>query len=84
MRNGIPKRESKAGAISGILIGAIVLVLAALFGVFTLIKKRRALAQQKEGMIYQYIIQTSKLSTGLFFSSILKITCRTIQPGWTT
>uniref|UniRef100_A0A0E0HBN2 non-specific serine/threonine protein kinase n=1 Tax=Oryza nivara TaxID=4536 RepID=A0A0E0HBN2_ORYNI len=49
VRNGIPKRESKAGAISGILIGAIVLVLAALFGVFTLIKKRRALAQQKEG-----------------------------------
>ncbi|XP_066166965.1 probable LRR receptor-like serine/threonine-protein kinase At1g56140 [Oryza sativa Japonica Group] len=48
VRNGIPKRESKAGAISGILIGAIVLVLAALFGVFTLIKKRRALAQQKE------------------------------------
>jgi hypothetical protein len=30
------------------LIGAIVLVLAALFGVFTLVKKRRALAQQKE------------------------------------
>uniref|UniRef100_A0A0E0PJR5 non-specific serine/threonine protein kinase n=1 Tax=Oryza rufipogon TaxID=4529 RepID=A0A0E0PJR5_ORYRU len=48
VRNGIPKRKSKAGAISGILIGAIVLVLAALFGVFTLVKKRRALAQQKE------------------------------------
>uniref|UniRef100_A0A0E0L0C4 non-specific serine/threonine protein kinase n=1 Tax=Oryza punctata TaxID=4537 RepID=A0A0E0L0C4_ORYPU len=48
VRNGIPKRESKAGAIAGILIGAIVLVLAALFGVLTLVKKRRALAQQKE------------------------------------
>uniref|UniRef100_A0A0D3FTV1 non-specific serine/threonine protein kinase n=1 Tax=Oryza barthii TaxID=65489 RepID=A0A0D3FTV1_9ORYZ len=48
VRNGIPKSESKVGIIAGISIGAIVLVLAALFGVFTLLKKRRALAYQKE------------------------------------
>ncbi len=51
MRNGIPKSESKVGIIAGISVGAIVLVLAALFGVFTLLKKRRALAYQKEGII---------------------------------
>ncbi|EEE60691.1 hypothetical protein OsJ_14169 [Oryza sativa Japonica Group] len=52
VRNGIPKSESKVGIIAGISIGAIVLVLAALFGVFTLLKKRRALAYQKEELYY--------------------------------
>uniref|UniRef100_A0A0E0GYQ3 non-specific serine/threonine protein kinase n=1 Tax=Oryza nivara TaxID=4536 RepID=A0A0E0GYQ3_ORYNI len=52
VRNGIPKSESKVGIIAGISVGAIVLVLAALFGVFTLLKKRRALAYQKEELYY--------------------------------
>uniref|UniRef100_A0A0D9ZII4 non-specific serine/threonine protein kinase n=1 Tax=Oryza glumipatula TaxID=40148 RepID=A0A0D9ZII4_9ORYZ len=52
VRNGIPKSKSKVGIIAGISIGAIVLVLAALFGVFTLLKKRRALAYQKEELYY--------------------------------
>ncbi|KAG8086948.1 hypothetical protein GUJ93_ZPchr0010g7983 [Zizania palustris] len=48
VRNGVPKRKSKAGAIAGISIGASVLGLAALFGIFMLVKKRRRLAQQQE------------------------------------
>ena len=52
MRNGVPKRKSKAGAIAGIVIGASVLGLAALVGVFLLVQKRRRVAQQQEGIIY--------------------------------
>ncbi|KAF0928016.1 hypothetical protein E2562_037230, partial [Oryza meyeriana var. granulata] len=48
VRNGVPKRKSKAGAIAGISVGALVLGLAALFGIFMLVKKRRTMAQQKE------------------------------------
>ncbi|KAL5229725.1 hypothetical protein ABZP36_028501 [Zizania latifolia] len=48
VRNGVAKRKSKAGAIAGISIGASVLGLAALFGIFMLVKKRRRLAQQQE------------------------------------
>ncbi|TKW08444.1 hypothetical protein SEVIR_6G028100v4 [Setaria viridis] len=48
VRNGVPKKKSKAGAIAGIVIGASVLGLAALLGVFMLVKKRRRVAQQQE------------------------------------
>ncbi|KAF0924762.1 hypothetical protein E2562_014561 [Oryza meyeriana var. granulata] len=48
VRNGVPKKGSKAGAIAGILTGVSVLGLAG-FGMFMWIKKRRAMAQQKEG-----------------------------------
>ncbi|KAG8067616.1 hypothetical protein GUJ93_ZPchr0005g14826 [Zizania palustris] len=48
VRNGVPKRRSKAGAIAGILIGALVLGLVVIFGIFLLVKKRRTTAQQKE------------------------------------
>ena len=52
MRNGVPKKKSKAGAIAGIVVGASVLGLAALFGVFMLVKKRRRVALQQEGILY--------------------------------
>ncbi|KAG8042849.1 hypothetical protein GUJ93_ZPchr0088g33638 [Zizania palustris] len=48
VRNGVPKRRSKAGAIAGISIGASVLGLVVIFGIFLLVKKRRTTAQQKE------------------------------------
>jgi serine/threonine protein kinase len=48
VRNGVPKKRSKAGAIVGIVIGASVLGLAALFGIFFLVKKRRTMAQQRK------------------------------------
>ncbi|XP_015695988.2 probable LRR receptor-like serine/threonine-protein kinase At1g56140 [Oryza brachyantha] len=48
VRNGVPKRKSKAGAITGIVIGASVLVSAALLGIFLMIKKRRKVARQQE------------------------------------
>uniref|UniRef100_A0A0E0L0B0 non-specific serine/threonine protein kinase n=1 Tax=Oryza punctata TaxID=4537 RepID=A0A0E0L0B0_ORYPU len=48
VRNGVPKKRSKAGAIIGIVIGASVLGLAALFGIFFLVKKRRTMAQQRK------------------------------------
>ncbi|KAG2640971.1 probable LRR receptor-like serine/threonine-protein kinase At1g56130 isoform X2 [Panicum virgatum] len=48
VRNGVPKKKSKAGAIAGILIGALVLGLAALFGIFMLTKRRRRLARQQQ------------------------------------
>ncbi|CAO2189367.1 unnamed protein product [Urochloa humidicola] len=48
VRNGVPKKKSKAGAVAGIVIGATVLALAALVAVFMVIKKRRRLAQQQE------------------------------------
>uniref|UniRef100_A0A0D9WEF9 non-specific serine/threonine protein kinase n=1 Tax=Leersia perrieri TaxID=77586 RepID=A0A0D9WEF9_9ORYZ len=49
VRNGVPKRRSKAGTIAGMSIGVLVLGLGVLFGIFMLIKKRRIMAQQKEG-----------------------------------
>jgi hypothetical protein len=52
VRNGVPKKKSKAGAIAGIVIGASVLGLAALVGVVMLVKRRRRVAQQQEGMKY--------------------------------
>uniref|UniRef100_A0A0E0DP06 non-specific serine/threonine protein kinase n=1 Tax=Oryza meridionalis TaxID=40149 RepID=A0A0E0DP06_9ORYZ len=48
IRNGVPKRRSKAGAIAGITIGALVLGVVSLFGIFLLVKKRRTIAQQQE------------------------------------
>uniref|UniRef100_A0A0E0HBI5 non-specific serine/threonine protein kinase n=1 Tax=Oryza nivara TaxID=4536 RepID=A0A0E0HBI5_ORYNI len=48
VRNGVPKRRSKVHTIAGILIGASILGLAALFGIFMMVKKRRTMAQQKE------------------------------------
>ncbi|XP_006655141.1 probable LRR receptor-like serine/threonine-protein kinase At1g56130 [Oryza brachyantha] len=48
VRNGVPKRKSKAGTIAGITIGASVLGLIALFGIFMFVKKRRRMAQQQE------------------------------------
>ncbi|AQK40948.1 Putative leucine-rich repeat receptor-like protein kinase family protein [Zea mays] len=48
VRNGVPKKKSKAGAIVGIVIGASVLGLAALAGIFMLVQKRRRAAQQQE------------------------------------
>ncbi|CAL5079477.1 unnamed protein product [Urochloa decumbens] len=48
VRNGIPKKKSKAGAIAGIVTSASVFVLAALFGIFMFTKKRRRLARQQQ------------------------------------
>ncbi|XP_025820401.1 probable LRR receptor-like serine/threonine-protein kinase At1g56140 isoform X1 [Panicum hallii] len=48
VRNGVPKKKSKAGATAGIVIGASVLGLAALVGVFMLVQKRRRVVQQQE------------------------------------
>ncbi|XP_062195410.1 probable LRR receptor-like serine/threonine-protein kinase At1g56130 [Phragmites australis] len=48
VRNGVPKKKSKAGAIAGIVIGASVLGLAALAGIFMLVQKRRRVALQQE------------------------------------
>uniref|UniRef100_A0A0E0DNX3 non-specific serine/threonine protein kinase n=1 Tax=Oryza meridionalis TaxID=40149 RepID=A0A0E0DNX3_9ORYZ len=48
VRNGVPKRRSKVHTIAGILIGASILGLAAIFGIFMMVKKRRTMAQQKE------------------------------------
>uniref|UniRef100_A0A0A9CS15 non-specific serine/threonine protein kinase n=1 Tax=Arundo donax TaxID=35708 RepID=A0A0A9CS15_ARUDO len=41
VRNGVPKKKSKAGAISGIVIGASILGLVALFGIFMFTKKEK-------------------------------------------
>ena len=54
VRNGVPKRRSKAGAIAGITIGALVLGVVSLFGIFLLVKKRRTIAEQQEGINYFY------------------------------
>ncbi|KAG2632561.1 hypothetical protein PVAP13_2NG113400 [Panicum virgatum] len=48
VRNGVLKKKSKAGAITGIVIGAAVLGLAALFGIFVFTKRRRRLARQQQ------------------------------------
>ncbi|KAF2929893.1 hypothetical protein DAI22_05g089600 [Oryza sativa Japonica Group] len=48
VRNGIPKRGNRTGVIAGVLIGSLVLGLATFFGIFIVVKKRRAMAQQKE------------------------------------
>ena len=55
MRNGVPKKKSKAGAIAGIVIGAAVVGLAALAGIFMLVQKRRRVAQRQEGIKFKYI-----------------------------
>uniref|UniRef100_A0A0E0PJM1 non-specific serine/threonine protein kinase n=1 Tax=Oryza rufipogon TaxID=4529 RepID=A0A0E0PJM1_ORYRU len=55
VRNGVPKRRSKVHTIAGILIGASILGLAALFGIFMMVKKRRTMAQQKEEELYNLI-----------------------------
>ncbi|KAK3121399.1 hypothetical protein QOZ80_8BG0652310 [Eleusine coracana subsp. coracana] len=48
VRNGVPKKKSKTGAIAGIVIGAFLFGLAALAGIFVLVHKRRRAAQQQE------------------------------------
>ncbi|KAJ1288757.1 hypothetical protein BS78_02G112500 [Paspalum vaginatum] len=48
VRNGVPKKKSKAGAISGIVIGCSVLLLAALFGMFMFTKRRRRQAREQQ------------------------------------
>ncbi|CAO2200913.1 unnamed protein product [Urochloa humidicola] len=48
VRNGVPRKKSKAGAIVGILIGTLVLGLAIVAGIFTLVQKRRRVAQRQE------------------------------------
>ncbi|KAF0899480.1 hypothetical protein E2562_019970 [Oryza meyeriana var. granulata] len=48
VRNGFPKKKSKAGTIAGVVIGASFFGLAALVGIFIVLKKRRRTAQQKE------------------------------------
>jgi hypothetical protein len=48
VRNGVPKKKSKAGVIAGIVIGASVIGSAALLGIFVLVKKRRKAARQQE------------------------------------
>ncbi|GJN09499.1 hypothetical protein PR202_ga27512 [Eleusine coracana subsp. coracana] len=48
VRNGVPKKKSKTGAIAGIVIGAFLFGLAALAGIFVLVQKRRRAAQRQE------------------------------------
>ncbi|GJN09501.1 hypothetical protein PR202_ga27514 [Eleusine coracana subsp. coracana] len=48
VRNGVPKKKSKAGAITGIVIGSFLFGLAALAGIFILVQKRRRAALQRE------------------------------------
>jgi hypothetical protein len=60
VRNGIPKRGNRTGVIAGVLIGSLVLGLATFFGIFIVVKKRRAMAQQKEGIILLVSISDSK------------------------
>ncbi|KAK3121398.1 hypothetical protein QOZ80_8BG0652300 [Eleusine coracana subsp. coracana] len=48
VRNGVPKKKSKAGAITGIVIGSFLFGLAALAGIFVLVQKRRRAALQRE------------------------------------
>lgn len=50
VRNGVPKKKSKAGAIAAIVIGTSILGSVALAGIFLLIKKRRKVARQKEDL----------------------------------
>ncbi|PAN10187.1 hypothetical protein PAHAL_2G077300 [Panicum hallii] len=58
--NGVLKKKSKAGAITGIVIGASVLGLAALFGIFVFTKRRRLARQQQE--LYDLIGQPDAFS----------------------
>jgi serine/threonine protein kinase len=48
VQNGVPKKKSKAGTISGVVIGASFFGLAVLVGLFMLLKKRRRTSQRKE------------------------------------
>ncbi|XP_040382722.1 probable LRR receptor-like serine/threonine-protein kinase At1g56130 isoform X2 [Oryza brachyantha] len=48
VRNGVPKKKSKAGTIAGAVIGASFFGLALVVGIFMLLRKRRRTAQQKE------------------------------------
>ncbi|XP_040382780.1 probable LRR receptor-like serine/threonine-protein kinase At1g56130 isoform X2 [Oryza brachyantha] len=48
VRNGFPRKKSKAGTISGVIVGTSLFVLAAVVGVFMLLKKRRTMAQRRE------------------------------------
>ncbi|RCV10253.1 hypothetical protein SETIT_2G097500v2 [Setaria italica] len=61
VRNGVPKKKSKAGAIVGVMIGASVLGLAALFGICLFTKRRRRLAQQRQEL-YDMIGQPNVFS----------------------
>ncbi|CAD6220476.1 unnamed protein product [Miscanthus lutarioriparius] len=61
VRNGVPEKKSNIGAISGIVIGVSVLVLAALFGIFMFKKRRKRLARQQQEL-YDLIGQPNVLS----------------------
>ncbi|PVH36396.1 hypothetical protein PAHAL_6G065700 [Panicum hallii] len=63
VRNGVPKKKSKAGAISGIVVSASVLGLAFLTGIFMLVQKRRRIAQQQEE-IYNMVGRPNVFSSG--------------------
>uniref|UniRef100_A0A0D9WEG1 non-specific serine/threonine protein kinase n=1 Tax=Leersia perrieri TaxID=77586 RepID=A0A0D9WEG1_9ORYZ len=56
VRNGVPKKRSKAGAIVGVVIGASVLGIAALFGIFLFVKKRRTMEQQREVKPFEALV----------------------------
>ncbi|EEE68221.1 hypothetical protein OsJ_26393 [Oryza sativa Japonica Group] len=70
VRNGVPKKKSKAGAIVGIVIAASVLGSAILFGIFMVIKKRRRMAKQQE--VYEYL-KNGSLDKALFGNGSIKL-----------
>ncbi|RLN34174.1 putative LRR receptor-like serine/threonine-protein kinase [Panicum miliaceum] len=60
VQNGVPKKKSKAGEITGIVIGASVLGLAVLLGIDVFTKRRRLARQQEE--LYDVIGQPDVFS----------------------
>jgi 5-methylthioribose kinase len=84
VRNGVPKKKSKAGAIAGIVIGASVLGLAVMAGIFTLVQKRRRVARQQEGIRHIFIVtkhQILQLTDSDSFSCEMTQMVRAIQHG---
>jgi hypothetical protein len=84
VRNGVPKKKSKAGAISGIVVSASVLGLAFLTGIFMLVQKRRRIAQQQEGTRHIVIItehQILQLTDSDSYSCEMTKIIRDIQHG---
>nr|CAB3456206.1 unnamed protein product [Digitaria exilis] len=61
VRNGVPKKKTKASAIAGIVISASVLGLAALFGIFIFTKRRKRIARKKQEL-YDLIGQPNVFS----------------------
>lgn len=77
VRNGVPKKRSKAGAISGIVIGASLLVLASLVGIFMFGKRRRRLAREQQEL-YDLIGQPDVFT--LFSFAELKLATDNFSP----